>query len=65
MLDVSLLFKIGGIGILIMILDKLLKSSGKDEIGYMVNIAGLIIILLLVLNLIKELFTSLKTMFIF
>lgn len=65
MLDVSLLFKIGGIGILIMILDKLLKSSGKDEIGYMVNIAGLVIILLLVLNLIKELFTSLKTMFIF
>ncbi|WP_426349440.1 stage III sporulation protein AC [Alloiococcus sp. CFN-8] len=65
MLDVSLLFKIGGVGILIMILDKLLKSSGKDEIGYMVNIAGLVIILLLVLNLIKELFTSLKTMFIF
>ncbi len=65
MLDVSLLFKIGGIGILIIVLDKLLKSSGKDEIGYMVNIAGLVIILLLVLNLIKELFTSLKTMFIF
>ena len=65
MLDVSLLFKIGGVGILIMILDKLLKSSGKDDIGYMVNIAGLVIILLLVLNLIKELFTSLKTMFIF
>ena len=65
MLDVSLLFKIGGRGILIIVLDKLLKSSGKDEIGYMVNIAGLVIILLLVLNLIKELFTSLKTMFIF
>ncbi len=65
MLDVSLLFKIGGIGVLIIVLDKLLKSSGKDEIGYMINIAGLVIILLLVLNLIKELFTSLKTMFIF
>ena len=65
MIDVSLLFKIGGIGVLIIVLDKLLKSSGKDEIGYMINIAGLVIILLLVLNLIKELFTSLKTMFIF
>ncbi len=63
MLDVNLLFKIGGVGILIIILDKVLKSSGKDDIAVITNIAGVVIILLMVVSLISRLFDSVRTMF--
>ncbi|WP_040211880.1 stage III sporulation protein AC [Clostridium polynesiense] len=65
MLDVSLLFKIGGAGILIIIIDKILTTSGKSELATITNLTGLLIILLMVINLINQLFTSLKTMFMF
>ena len=63
MLDVGLLFKLGGVGILIIILDKVLKSSRKDDIAVITNIAGVVIILLMVVSLIARLFDSVRTMF--
>lgn len=63
MLDVGLLFKIAGIGVLLMIIDKILKSSGKEEIAVITNMAGIIIILMLVINLISKLFNAVRTMF--
>ena len=63
MLDVSLLFKIAAIGILIIVIDKILKSSGKDDIAVIVDMAGIVIILMMVINLISKLFTAVKTMF--
>lgn len=63
MLDISLLFKIAGVGILIIVLDKILKSSGKEDYAVITNLAGIVIILMLVLNLINKLFTAVKTMF--
>ncbi|GAA0069185.1 stage III sporulation protein AC [Clostridium sardiniense] len=63
MLDISILFKIGGAGVLIIILDKVLKSSGKDDIAVITNIAGVVILLLMIVSLIGDLFQSVKTMF--
>ncbi|OPJ63209.1 stage III sporulation protein AC [Clostridium oryzae] len=63
MLDVNLLFKIGAIGILLIVLDKVLKSSGKEDIAAITNLAGIIIILLMIINLIYKLFNEVKTMF--
>ena len=63
MLDVSILFKIGGAGILLVVLDKVLKSSGKDDIAVITNIAGVVIILLMIVSLIGDLYKSVKTMF--
>ena len=63
MLDVSILFKIGGAGILLVVLDKVLKSSGKDDIAVITNIAGVVIILLMIVSLIGDLFQSVKTRF--
>ena len=65
MLDISILFKIGGAGIILVILDKVLTSSGKSEIAAITNIAGIVIILFMIIKLISELFTSIKTMFMF
>lgn len=63
MLDVEQLFKIAAIGILLIIIDKILKSSGKEDIAVVTNMAGIIIILMLVINLISKLFNAVRTMF--
>lgn len=63
MLDVSLIFKIAAIGILIIIIDKILKTSGKDDYAVIVNLAGTVIVLMMVISLISKLFDTVKTMF--
>ena len=65
MLDISILFKIGGAGIVLVILDKVLKSAGKDDIAVITNVAGVVIILIMLISLINDLFNSVKTMFLF
>lgn len=50
-------------GILLIVLDKVLKSSGKDDIAVITNIAGVVIILLTVIGLVANLFETVKTMF--
>lgn len=62
-MDVSLIFKIGATGILLVILDKILKSNGKEDIATIANMAGIVIILLMVISLINNLFNAVKTMF--
>ncbi|MFA9397666.1 MAG: stage III sporulation protein AC [Clostridiaceae bacterium] len=65
MLDVSLIFKIAGVSILVIVLDKILKTSGKEDYAVVVNLAGIIIILMMVLSLVNELFNEVKAMFQF
>lgn len=62
-LDVSLLFKIASVGILLIIIDKILKSSGKEDIAVITNMAGIVIILMMVVNLISRLFYTVRTLF--
>ncbi len=64
-MDVDIIFKIAAIGILTAIIGQVLKQTGKDEISTLATLAGLIIVLLMVLNLIGDLFSSLKTLFNF
>lgn len=63
MLDVSIIFKLGAMGVLLVVIDKVLKASGKDEVAVITNIAGIVIILISVIGLISELFNTVKTMF--
>ena len=50
-------------GVLIIVIDKVLKASGKDDIAVITNIAGIVIILITVIGLISNLFNTVKTMF--
>lgn len=63
MLDISLIFKIGATGIVLIILDKVLKSNGKDDIAAITNLAGIVIILMMVISLISKLFNDVRVMF--
>ena len=62
MLDINLIFKIGAVSILIIILDKILKTSGYDDYAVITNLAGIVIILMMVINLINKLFNAVRTM---
>ena len=65
MVDLSLIFQIAGVGIVLVILDKVLEQSGKKEYATLANLVGVIIILTMIIQLISRLFTSVKTMFLF
>ncbi len=60
---IDLVFKIAAIGILIAVLNQLLVRSGRDDIATLTTIAGLIIVLLMVVDLISNLFDSVKQIF--
>jgi stage III sporulation protein AC len=64
-MSVEIIFKIAGIGILTAVVGQVLKQSGKDEIATLTTLAGLVIVLLMVLDLITNLFSTVKTMFDF
>ncbi len=64
-MEIEIIFKIAGIGLITAIITQILKQAGKDEIGTMATLAGLIIVLVMVLSLIGDLFQKVKGMFDF
>ncbi|HSW10584.1 MAG TPA: stage III sporulation protein AC [Bacillota bacterium] len=62
-MDVGLIFKIAGIGILISVLNMVLKQAQKDEQAQMLTLAGVVIVLMMVIQLINDLFQTVRTMF--
>ncbi len=64
-MEIDIIFKIAGIGLLTAIVGQILKNSGKEEIATMATLSGIIIVFVMVLSLINELFVTIKTMFNF
>lgn len=62
-MDVDLIFKIAGIGIMVSILNVLLNKSGREEYAMMTTIAGLVVVLMLIVKEIADLFETVKTLF--
>ncbi len=62
-MSVDIIFKIAAIGILITVIVQVLKKSDRDDIATLVSLAGLIIVLTLVINMISELFETIKSIF--
>ena len=64
-MGIEIIFKIAAVGVLTAVVGQVLKHSGKDEIATLTTLAGLIIALLMVLNLIANLFDAVKSLFNF
>ena len=62
-MDVDLIFRIAAIGILVAVLNLLLSRAGRDEQALMTTIAGLIVVLVLVVEKISDLFEMIKSLF--
>jgi stage III sporulation protein AC len=54
--DVSLLFKIAGVGIIVAVLATVLKQAGKDEQGQLVTLVGVLLVLMMVVTLLGKFF---------
>lgn len=64
-MEVDLVFKIAAVGILVAVLNLLLSRAGRDEQALMTTIAGLVVVLVLVLQKISELFALIQSLFSF
>ncbi|HIW05484.1 MAG TPA: stage III sporulation protein AC [Firmicutes bacterium] len=62
-MDISIIFKIAGVGLITAIVSQVLKKSDKDEIATLATLAGLIIVLFMIINLIMQLFDGLKEIY--
>lgn len=62
-MEIDLLFKIAGVGIIVAILNLILKKTDRDEQVVMLNVAGLVIVLMMLIPSIKELFDTIKDVF--
>ena len=62
-MDINLIFRIAGIGILISVLNMVLKQAGKEEQAQMLTLAGVVIVLFMVIELIQRLFTDIRSVF--
>ena len=62
-MDVDLIFKIAAIGILVAVLNQLLVRSGREELAMMTTLAGLVVVLMMMVQEISDLFDLIKTLF--
>ncbi|MBQ7340145.1 MAG: stage III sporulation protein AC [Clostridia bacterium] len=62
-MEIDIIFKIAAIGILIAVICQLLKKNDREDIATMVSIVGLIIVLTIVVNMIGDLFETIKNIF--
>ena len=62
-MDVDLIFRIAAVGILVAVLGQLLTRSGRYEQALMTTLAGLIVVLMLIVQEISDLFSMMRSVF--
>lgn len=62
-MEISIIFKIAAIGIVITVLGQVLKHSGREEQAFLLSLAGLIIVLFWIVPYISELFETIESLF--
>ena len=63
-MEVSIIFKIGAVGILVSVLSQILKHSGREEQAFLVGLSGLLIVLFWIVPYIYELFENIQRLFV-
>lgn len=62
-MDVSLILKIAGVGVLVSSASAILSKSGRDEQAMLVTVAGVIVVMLMLVGEIGELFDTVQSVF--
>ena len=62
-MDINLLFKIAGIGIIVAVLHQILTKAGREDQAMMTTLAGVVIVLTIVIKEISTLFETVRTVF--
>ncbi|MBE5939048.1 MAG: stage III sporulation protein AC [Lachnospiraceae bacterium] len=64
-MEISIIFKIAAVGILVSVINQILKQSGRDEYVFLIGLAGLIMVLYWILPYISDLFEIVNNLFVF
>lgn len=62
-MTINLIFKIAAVGILVSVLNQILKHSGREDQATLTSLAGLILVLFWIIPYIYELFETMKKLF--
>ncbi len=62
-MDISLIIKIAGIGILVSVASQILSKTGRDEQATFVTVAGILVALALLISQIRDLFDTVRSVF--
>ncbi|MCI6581724.1 MAG: stage III sporulation protein AC [Oscillospiraceae bacterium] len=62
-MEIDLIFRIAGIGIIVSVLNLVLKRAERDEQAMLTTLAGLIVVLMMIVNEISDLFETVKSVF--
>ncbi len=62
-MDVSLILRIAGVGVLVSVVSAILNKSGRDEQAMLVTVAGIIVVMLMLVDEIGSLFESVQAVF--
>ncbi len=62
-MELDLIFKIAAVGIIVAVLNQILKKTDHDEQAMMMTVAGLIIVLMMIIPAIDELFETIRSVF--
>ncbi len=62
-MDINLLLKIGGVGVLVAVINQVLSKAGRDDHAMLVSLAGVIIVLLMLVGEIDRLFSTVRAVF--
>ena len=62
-MDVSLILRIAGVGVLVSVVSAILNKSGRDEQAMLVTIAGIVVVMLMLVEEIGALFDSVQSVF--
>ncbi len=62
-MDISMILKIAGVGILVSVAAQILSKSGRDEQATLVTVAGIVVVLIMLVEKIGDLFDLIQTVF--
>ena len=62
-MEVDLIFRIAAIGIIVAVLNQVLIRAGREDQAMMTTLAGIIVVLVIIIQMINEFFNAVKTMF--
>lgn len=62
-MEVDILFRVAAIGILVTVISQVLTRAGREDIATLATLSGLVVVLMMVINMISELFTSIRDLF--
>ena len=62
-MEIDLIFKIAAVGIIVAVLNLVLKRAEREEQAMLTTLAGLIVVLMLIINEISDLFDTVKSVF--